>query len=411
MFFYKERTNKTYNQRGKIMEKMPEAIEFIADKILEDKVLQKELTKLLQKAVQELYTSSLSHNNFCCTLKTPGHITKILLKKFGISDKQLLDAFQSIGFHPKHKMYSDLYYQTLILLYYVGIRADDDVLRMFSIVLIYVKVFNGRKYKYFPQGCIEDIATHVITTKVRSSSIFKKYPNPFVAISQYFAPTLDDKYKSYVKKDAAHPVNGLIKILSSSWNRMDQTFMGLQGHYYKVWNDSDKKIVNLQSLEGGEEVEVLDIPKIEKIINKSMHDLIHKHNKFSPEDIKFLKGSPYMISDMFLKKVQEFLNSGEDDDDIKNALEVILKLLKLQDNGTICNMHIVHSAGKLTGNKSKDNEIEKLKKHIDGLLDLMFPSLRTKASTSSILKLRKIMILVLLLRLKRSICNNAKFEI
>jgi len=394
------------------MTKTPEIIEYISNKILNNKTLYNEITELLKHEILAIHNDSLSHSTFCSNLKTPQNIHKKLLKIFSVSDRQLMAAFQEIGFHPSHKMYSDLYYQTLLMVYYIGVESSDDVLRLYALVLINVKIFNGRKYVYFRTGCQEDIAQYIITNKLRSSTILKKYPSPFIAIMQYYAPNLDEKYLPNIKQDPMNPISGLIRILAQAWNRIDQAFLKtLQKPYYQAWNDSQKKLISLTGDGRGTEVDKIDVSKVETLAEKSLQNLIHKSNKFLPEDIRFFKNPPYKISDKFISDAQHFLNDGENEDDLKNISESILTILKLQDENKICGMHVVYSANKiLGGDKKKNTEQSRLKQYIDGLIKLMYPKMHNTISSSNFLRLRKIMLIMIVLRLKRSFCPSAKLE-
>jgi len=390
---------------------MPKALETVAIEITKDKNRYEDIVGLLKNDMLALNNDSLSHSSFCANLKTPKNLPKELLKRFGLSDRQMLAAFESIGFHPSHKMYSDLYYQTLTFVYYIGIKSDDDILRLYALSLMFVKVFNGRKYRYFPLGCQEDIAQYILS-RLREGTVFKKYPSPFIAITQYFAPTIDKTYKKQMQSDPAHPTKGLLKLLMQIWGRIDQVFLKtLQVPYYKAWNDSKKNLINLAGSDRqGVEVDKMDTSKIEKLVEKSMMNLVHRNNKFTKKDIAFFRGPSLKLKQTFIDQVELFLNDDINEDDIKNCMELILNILKIQDENNVCSMHVIHSVGKISNTKQKNNDIEKAKKHVDELLKLMYPNMIKTVSNSTLLKLRKTMLIMLVIRFKRSVCNKAEIE-
>jgi hypothetical protein len=393
------------------MYKMPEVIEFVSDKVINDKKLYSEIETVLKRIVSTIYTQSLNHSTFCDSLATPGKLTNHLLKVFGVTDRQLSSAFEEIGYFKGNRMYADLYYQTLSVLYYIGVKADDDLMRMYSLVLINIKIFNGRKYRYMPNGCQPEIAEYLINQVFRSSKVLKKHPNPFNAITEYLAPNIENKYNASIKKDPAHPIKGLVMIISQSWNRIDQMFMGVQKEYYKAWNNSDKKGImsNVKGVDG-EEIDRLDSSKVTNMVNKVQKNLITKHNKLGTEDIKYLKASPYGISSLFLTKTEDFLNAPINEDDIHNIYEILFDIVKVVDESKLCAVNIVQVVDKLTGTRSGTGNIKKLKDHIDEILKLIFGKDILKSSVSLLLKLRKVLLLIILLRAKRSVCNKAKFE-
>jgi len=389
------------------MHTMPKEIEFVADKILKNKVLYDEVKNMLKNAVIKLNNDSLGHSSFCSVLRTPAGLPNKLIKIFGISDRQMLDAFKEIGFHPDSRMYSSLYYQTLCLVYYVGILSDDDLLRVYSTALIYVKIFNGRQYRYMPNGCQEEVAQYLIQNVFRKSKIFSRYPNPFTAITQYLAPSLDTTYKSYIKKDAAHPVNGLTKLLSQSWNRVDQMFMGIQKQYYEA-HDKGNKLSAMTSSDGsGREVDASNISKISKTITKMQKDMISHAPKLNDTDTKYLKDM-YSIGNVFLNKSKEFLDSDLAEDDLKNVYEMIFTIADLNEHKMLT-MNVVSTVSQLTSSKGNNIKIQKLKGYIDNLLSQMFKGIMKSGSSSSKLKLRKVLMLIIVLRAKKMF-TKASFE-
>ncbi len=391
------------------MHKMPKEIEFVADKILKNKVLYDEIKNTLKGIIIKLNNDSLGHSSFCNALRTPNGIDKKLLKIFGISDRQMLSSFAEIGFHPESRMYSSLYYQTLCLVYYIGVRADDDLLRVFCTALIYVKIFNGRQYKYMPNGCQEEIAQYLIQNIFRSTKTFKKYPNPFVAITQYFAPTLDTKYYPYIKKDPGHPTLGLVVILMQSWNRMDQVFMGIQKQYYAASEAGNKITIGTVGNAKGTEVDNVGNSAVVNTVDRLQKNMVHRAPKLDKSDIDYLKGAPYSISNKFLTDSEKFLNDDKTEDDLKNIYEMLFTITKIQENN-ICGLNIINTVTKITSAKGNNVQVTKLKKYIDTLLGQMYKGIMTSGSNSSRLKLRKVLLLIILLRGKKAFCKNAKFE-
>jgi len=390
------------------MHKMPKEIEFVADKVLKNKALYDEIKKLLIQVVSKINNDSLSHASFCDVMRTPNGIDKKLLKIFGISDRQMIAAFSEIGFHPDSRMYSSLYYQTLSLVYYIGVRAKDDVLRQFAVALIYVKVFNGRQYKYMPNGCQHEIAEYLIQSVFRKSKIFVKYPAPFSAITNYLTPTLDTKYFPYIEKDPAHPTLGLVVILMQAWNRIDQMFMGIQKHYYQAHKEGKRSIISASSDGNGREVSEIDGTKVVNLVDKLQKNLINKPTKLSDADKSFLKKEPYAVSDKFLVDTKKFLDDHKNEDDLKNIYELIFGISKTEES-KMCGLHIVNTISKITSSKGSDTKNVNLKKYADQMLERMYKGFMKSGSNSKKLKLRKVLLLLIVHRGKSAFCK-AEFE-
>lgn len=389
------------------MQKMPKEIEFVAEKILYNKQLYKEIHNMLKRHIVTLNNESMGHSSFCNALKTPKHLDKALLKIFGISDRQCNQAFIEIGFHPSHAMYSDIYYQTLLLVYYIGVRSDDDLLRIFCTTLIYVKLFNGRQYKFMPNGCQEEIAHYLIENVFRKSKVFAKHRSPFSAITQYFAPTIDTKYNDQIRKDPGHPSKGLIVILAQSWNRMEQTFMGIQKHYYKAYNDGMRQVVGEGTGGQGEEVDRLDGAKITSFVEKLQRNMVHREPELSDSDKKVLKSAPYAVKDSFILSVEDFLNDESSENDLKNIYEMLFTITNKHE-GNICELNIYKTVNDITNAKGNNKDITKFKKYIDTMLDQMYKGIMKTGSTSLKLKLRKILIIIIVFRAVKAFCPKTK---
>ena len=369
---------------------LPKEITFVANKLIENHLLYDEVKNLLRAIITKLNNDSANGSSFCDILKTPDGLAARLLKVFGINDRQCLDAFEKIGFFKGNRMYADLYYQTLSLLYYVGVLKNDILLRQYVITLMYIKIFNGRKYKWMPNGCQEDIAQYLIANVFRNSHTFKKYPNPFMAIINYFAPTLDNTYYPYVKRDPANPNNGIVVILKQAWVRMDQVFAGVKDHYYEAYRAGNRISVSSQAGLGntGQEVDSIEFSKVEHLVQKIQRTLMFKPPVLAPDDLNYLKSSMYMVSDLFISKVQEYLNEEESEDDIKNILELFFSVLGIQQESSLCTLNIVQSVNGITNAKGNNVKITHLKTYIDSLLNAIFKGV-TSASSSQLLKLRK----------------------
>ncbi len=386
------------------MQKLPEVIEFVSDKILNDKALYDEIKKFLMDHIKKINNDSMHHSSFCSALKKPNNIVKTLLKIFDVSDKQCLSAFAEIGFHPESRMYGSLYYQTLILVYYIGLRAGDDLLRIVSLTLLYVKIFNGRQYRYMPNGCQEDIAQYLIQSKFRASHTFKKYPSPFVSIHQYWAPSLDQKYHAQVLKDPANPTKGLMVILMQAWGRMDQTFMGIQKHYYAAHYSGKKFGISANAIDGkGQETDGTELNKITSTVDKLQKNMLSNRVKLSPKDILYLKKT-YSVSDKFLDDAIEFLDDEQNEDDIQNIYELLFTITQT-DSSKMCGLNVIESVHKLTSTKGNDKQIVNLKKYVDSMLNLMYKGMMKNIGSSSKLKLRKVLLLIITLRGKKAFCK------
>lgn len=389
---------------------VPEVIEFITTKFISDSELYGQLTNLLKMIISKLYTDSLSHNNFCANLTTPNGLTPKLIQMFGVSDRQLSSAMEEIGFYRGHAMYNDLYYQTLAVVYYIGLRKNDSVLRLYALVLINVKVFNGRKYKYMPNGCQSNIADHLIANKLLKSHLFVRYQNPFNLLTQYTAPSMDSFYHDQILKYPSDPKRGLLVLLAQSWGRLNQIFNGTAQHYYNAWDN--KSALQTSNLSNAQSVESLSGTRVNDMVSKTVKNMLNTNTDLTPNDLSYLKMPPYSVSNAFLSKVFEYLNNHDNEDDVKNIVEMYYNILNIDDEHKMHNINVVLTVDKISGIKEKLSSKHDLKGYIDSLLKNMFGNIMVTAGASTLLKLRKVLMLIMLLRCKKALTNNpnATFE-
>ena len=387
---------------------VPEVIEFITNKFVNDSELYGQLTSLLKMVVSKLYTDSLSHNNFCANIATPNGLTPKLIQMFGVSDRQIQDAMRSIGFYQAHAMYNDLYYQTLIIVYYIGLRKNDDVLRLYALVLINIKIFNGRKYKYMPNGCQGNVADHLIANRLLKSHLFVRYQNPFNLISQYTAPSMDSAYSKQILAFPSDPKRGLLVLLAQSWGRLNQIFNGTAQHYYDaIAKNEVNQSADLGGVNGVQNVESLSGTRIHDMVSKTIKNMLNHNTELNQNDLSYLKSPPYSVSNVFLQKVTEYLDNHDNEDDVKNIVEMYYTILSIDDEHKMHNLNVVLTVDKISGIKEKVSSKHDLKGYIDSLLKNMFGNVMVTAGASTVLKLRKVLMLIMLLRCKKALTNNA----
>ena len=131
------------------MHKMPKEIEFVADKILNNKSLYDEIKKLLIENIRKLNNDSMGHSSFCNSLRKPNGLDKKLLKIFGINDRQMMQSFAQIGFHQESRMYSSLYYQKIPI---SSLKHSEEFPNSSESFIIFVKsVLSLLFFHVFPQ--------------------------------------------------------------------------------------------------------------------------------------------------------------------------------------------------------------------------------------------------------------------
>jgi hypothetical protein len=367
---------------------------------------------VLKQLISKFSQDALSHSNFCSLFATPGNLSGVILKIVGLSEKQLAEAFySSANFFKGHAMHADSYYQTLLLMYYIALKQDDQLMRLYVLTLIYVKIYNGRRITYFPNGCIPEVASYILNNEFRSSHSFRKYRTPFHLVVEYMAPSLDNTYAMRIRNEPFHDTEGLVKIMAQAWARMDQIFMGVQKHYYAAHAAGLKDVQMTTSSDDNNMQEMAEQnSNFDKLADKINRTLLLKKYKLDSENARLI-AKHIILPPQYIDEVEKFLNDFTQDDDegLKHLYESVLTAFNIGEETGICNMHISSYATKISGNQT-DPKIGQFKKLVDETCRAIFKDVFTTQVYNQQQKLRKLVITMVLFRMKVAVCKDTRYD-
>jgi hypothetical protein len=410
--------NNINNQDNIILENLntptdgKEVFKYTLDFFLKNPTEYEKVKAILKAVVTKLSQDALSHTTFCNLFATPNNLPDAIFKILNLSARQVADAYYKNGFYQSNSMHSDSYYHVLLLLYYVGLEKDDQIMRLYALTLIYVKLYNGRKTKYFPKGCIPEIASYIVNNVLRTSHTFKRFKTPFHIVVEYWAPSLDQTYALRIRKNPFDQREGLIKILSQAWSRVDQTFMGIQEHYYHA-HANGLQDVSFKSTSNDYEMQEKinqDESLFENLAEKINRTLMIKKHKIDMENLQKISRS-LILPVPYIEKTEQYFNDFEDDDadGLRPIFESILKAFNLTDESSICNMHISATATKIGGNQT-DKNIAVFKNIVDKVCVQIFKDIFTTQTYNQQQKIRKLITTIILFRMKSSVCKDTKYD-
>lgn len=368
---------------------------------------------VFKQLISKFSQDALSHANFCSLFATPGNLPNVILKIIGLSDKQVQEAFfTEAKFYRANAMHADIYYQVLLLMYYISLKKDDQLMRLYILTLMYAKIYNGRRISYFPNGCIAEVASYILNNEFRSSHSFKKYRTPFQLVVEYLAPSLDTTYAMRVRNDPFHPTEGLIKILVQAWTRVDQIFMGVQKHYYAAYAAGNKEIqLTAAGNDNNMQEMVEQTDNIDRLADKINRTLIIKKFKLDSESARLISKN-IILPPQYVDTAEKFFidyDYDDEDDGLKQLYELALKAFGISDETGVCNMHIVMYTNKITGNQT-DTKILQFKKLIDDTCQAIFKNVFTTQMYNQQQKIRKLVTTLVLFRMKVAICKDTKYD-
>ena len=95
------------------------------------------------------FAAEQSNEGYCSKFKIPKTQVSDLYKLLNLKKADVYNAFAKDWGHPDSaRMHNDPYYQILLLLVYWGIKKDNLYMMQNPLILLLIKIWNGRKQKY-----------------------------------------------------------------------------------------------------------------------------------------------------------------------------------------------------------------------------------------------------------------------
>ena len=348
---------------------MPPKLKAIVKRALEDEEYYIKIKKIIETAISRLIKYARDHQSFCDYFNLSVEPHKLLLKVFGISESELKQEMAKINFDLRHRQLSDVYYETLLLVYLIGLLKNDKILRISALILIIARMWNGMVKKFFPKGCDPDIARYVQHYLIKNNSDYKKLGSPFAYIFNYMADRIDKTYSIYVMQNAADPKNGLRKILTSIQPSLQSLFQGtLSKHYYYAYEHGLKETsVSTHGSaydSGGDMIETRETFKnlVEQMIDKLDKNIILANNVLLSTDVKSALKAKFALSDNAIMKLNQWFDDESNHEDIKMLTEYLIQGLHPNSEEEFCRYSIDTLANQI-GNAKKNTYFLKIKEY------------------------------------------------
>ena len=362
-----------------------ETIDFIIEKFKKNSSLKSNLKQKLQQITSQLYLNAQSATTFCYRFQIPHRLPDQLFTVYGVPFAKIKEGFKKLNFHT-NRMYEDPYYQSVIILYLIGLYGNDEELRKIALFLGMVKLYNGMQYKYFKNGCKENVAEFIRRAKINGKSLLKT-KSPLELLAHYI-DTLDSKYADEIKKD---PDNMILRLFAQSWGRLNQVFNNIAQVYYKHVYDKniDSAIESLQKDDQG-------ILKIEDhLLQGTIETLVDKFEKAIsikfpeiPESEKQLLMKRLVVTEVAINKIYEYIKNHPEV--IKHQLGEFLMSVGIKSENDVHKLPILHTVDKILLRKNEVHS-NNLKKLIDESLNDIFGAVTlSRISVTQKLKLRKL---------------------
>ncbi len=391
--------------------KLPDQIQLILERFDHEPQLYMRMKQLLVQSAQKIQQQALNHDTFCNTFQIPRALPQELLKLYGMNEREFKQAMEKIGFVKIHRMYDDIYYQTLCVAYLIGLAKGDENVRKMSLLLIDVRIWNGRKLKAFPSFCDPDVARYVLNYGLKGNHTLKKAGSSFDYLDKYSIPAVDGKYAPTIANNLDSHTEGLRKLIETNYSRFVQLFRSIQENYYSAVKNGKKESIGSKygnQFGDGDMVEQRDSfsGTIERLADKIIKNSMIKRNVIlKPEAQKIFKDK-FNVSEASLKKINAWFMDEDNEEELKYFYELLFTNVKPKNEGDICKFDVPFLANKITSSK-KDQHLLKAKEILDHVLVAMVGSQKFGAyGKQSLYRARAIVAYAFIINAKMQLCKT-----
>lgn len=390
--------------------KLPPELRVVLERFHHEPQLLMKLKQYLSLAAQKIVQHSITHTTFCDAFQTPQKLPNELLKLYGLTSKELKIALRKVGFDERHHMYNNTYYQAFVTSFLIGLEFDDENIRKLSILMIAVRIWNGRKHKAFPTHCDPDIARYVMNYVLQGNHTYKKAGSAFDYIDSFNIPHIDSKYKDSIANNLDHDKEGLRKLIETEWVRFVQLFKSMRNHYYDTHKAGKKEVISDKygrQYGDGDMIETKESfsGNIERLVDKIEKNAMLKRNVLMrPESMKIFKDK-FNISQEGISKINTWIEDDDNKDELKYFFELVFTTLKPKTESDVCQYDIPALAYKVTSSK-KDPNLIKAKEVIDHVLVEILGDKYKTLGTQSIYRLKPVVAYAFMIYAKLMLCKR-----
>jgi hypothetical protein len=392
---------------------------------LQDKQKETLIFTELAKMVSNSYTANMaSDESFCFKFSLPLSGVNNFYKLLNLNPVEVGLIYKSDWGNTLTAMHKDPYYQVLLLLLYHGIIQKKDAFAKNALMVILLKIWNGRKSHFF-KFCDKRVMKYVVGTMLTNRHMMSKYENPVTLLKDYFVPTILSKYGPEVTNDPSK----LKRLFEQTFARVRQIFAfnprtniqtgksenqgGLLPLYMKA-REQGLYISTPHTRTGDDEEapgyeEFATTHNRDEIINRTTDFIIM--NKISyPTSLISEINRKTNVSTKIIEQILEALHNHTYFDIVQNLIILILSRCNITSVNDICTGTFSANIQKNVISSKNNDETNKIQRLIDMLLDKIFKeNLKIHFDNYSIvhkIKIRNVIIFALEHNLFRVNCRG-----
>lgn len=357
--------------------------------ILQDKTKEQLVNTELARLVTNAYTQNMqSDESFCFKFSIPLSSVNNLYTSLGLNPADVSTAFKSDwGGEKISAMHKDSYYQILLLLIYHAIIKKRDVIAQNALMLILIKIWNGRVGKFFP-WCDKKIMKYVVSTMMTNRHSISKYENPVTLLKNNLVPTLLSKYAPEIRLDPGK----LKRLFEQSYARIFQLFIfnkkvnlktgeseaqgGLLALYMKAHRDGlHISIPKTYSNEDGESPtfdQYTTTHYRDEIVQKTTDMIVMNSRPQYPQDLIKKINAKTNVSVKIIEKILLAIHEHENYEIIKDLIILFLSRTNVSTVNDICSGSFSQNLQRNVISSKNNSDVNKIQKLLDIMLDRIF---------------------------------------
>lgn len=356
---------------------------------LQDKKKEQSIYTELSRLVTAAYDQNIrSDEGFCFKFSLPQLSVGKLYNELNLNPVETLHAFKTDWGQVLTEMHKDKYYQILLLLVYHGIVKNNLPIASNALMLIAMKVWNGRMARFFPSFCNKNIMKYVVSSMMTNRHGISKYENPTVLLKNKIVPKLLDTYSEQIKTDTSK----LKRLFEQVYARIYQLFVfnnrrnlatkeveaqgGLLPLYMKAYKEGLYIKIPVVNKTDDNENPSFDqystTHNRDDIVQKTVNAIVMNSTSQYPSSFIQNVNNKTKVSSKIIEKILQSMHNNKNYEILQNLIVLILSRTNVFGVNDICSGAFSNNLQKNVISSKNNEDVNKIQKLLDIMLTNIF---------------------------------------
>ena len=376
------------------------------------------------KTISGAYTEMMKKDDgYCFTFILPMTMVKNLITTLKTDENTLLKTFQADWGRTLTQMHNDSYYQILLIVLYYALMNNKKYLADNTLMLILMKVWNGRKRTFF-RYCDPKVMNYVVNNMMTRRHHMNKYDSPISLLKDYFVPSILKKYAPEIQQD----IGKLKRLFEQCYGRIFQLFLqnpkinldtkqkenqgGLLHLYLKAKEEGlHMSSMNVRSGEDDDSSfdQYSSTSNRDEIVNTVVDKITMNPNPTYPLPILQQINKNTKVANKIIEKILTSIHEHKNHNILTDVLSIILTKTNIVDKSDICSSQFKDNIKRNIISSKNNPDVKKLQSLLNTMLEDILPKiLNVKLSQYSNvhqMQIRNVIVYGLEYNLIKNICR------